>query len=72
MVGEDFSYYQGVIPGVFFHLGVGNAARGITAVNHTAAFDLDEAGLVLGVRALATVALDALSTTPPRGSKPAR
>lgn len=61
MVGEDFSYYQAVIPGVFFHLGVGNAQRGIMAVNHTAAFDIDEAGLVLGVRSLATIAVDALT-----------
>ena len=61
LVGEDFSYYQQVIPGVFFHLGVGNRDKGITALNHTAAFDIDEEGLVLGVRTLATVALDALA-----------
>lgn len=61
MVGEDFSYYQDVVPGVFVHLGVGNAARGITAANHTAAFDIDETSLEMGVRALATIALDALS-----------
>lgn len=35
-------------------------SAGITAVNHTAAFDIDEAGLVLGVRWLATIAVDAL------------
>jgi amidohydrolase len=35
MGGEDFSFYQQVIPGFFYWLGVGNEKRGITAALHT-------------------------------------
>ena len=51
MTGEDFSYFQRVVPGVMFTLGGGNAAKGITAGNHTAEFDIDEESLPIGVKA---------------------
>ena len=60
MGGEDFSYYGQVLPGVLFRLGSGNKAKGITADAHTAAFDLDEDCLVVGVKAMATVVVDFL------------
>lgn len=60
MVAEDFSYYQGVCPGFFYFLGVGNRAKGISAALHTAEFDLDEDSLVIGVRAMSSVLLDYL------------
>jgi amidohydrolase len=60
LIAEDFAVYQQVIPGLFLFLGVRNAARGITAANHTAEFDLDEAALPLGVRALAGLAIATL------------
>ncbi|MEW6130779.1 MAG: amidohydrolase [Acidobacteriota bacterium] len=60
MPAEDFSYYQQVVPGFFYFLGVGNKARGITAAWHTAEFDVDEQSLVVGVKVMANVLLDYL------------
>ena len=60
MIAEDFSYYQSVVPGFFYFLGVGNRPKGITAALHTAEFDLDEDSLVIGVRAMSGVLLDYL------------
>lgn len=58
MGAEDFALYQQKIPGVFFFLGVGNAERKISAMIHTEYFDMDEAALPIGVRALAGITLD--------------
>lgn len=60
MVAEDFAYYQRVVPGFYYFLGVGNRARGITAPLHTAEFDLDEESLVVGVKVMSNVLLDYL------------
>jgi amidohydrolase len=60
MPAEDFSYYQKVVPGFFFFLGVGNKAKGITAGWHTAEFDIDEESLVVGVKVMTNVLLDYL------------
>jgi amidohydrolase len=62
MPAEDFSYFQQVVPGFYYFLGVGNKSRGITAGWHTAEFDVDEEALVVGVRVrvMANVLLDYL------------
>jgi amidohydrolase len=60
MPAEDFSYYQKVIPGFFYFLGVGNKAKGLTPAWHTADFDVDEESLVVGVKVMANVLLDYL------------
>ncbi|HMV50954.1 MAG TPA: amidohydrolase [Blastocatellia bacterium] len=60
MGAEDFSAYQKVIPGFFYFLGVGNKAKGITAMYHTPEFDVDEECLVVGVKVMANVLLDYL------------
>jgi amidohydrolase len=60
MPAEDFSYYQRVVPGFYYFLGVGNRARGITAPWHTADFDIDEESLVVGVKVMSNVLLDYL------------
>jgi amidohydrolase len=65
MVAEDFPSYGQKAPYFFFLLGTRNAARGIASTNHTAAFDIDEAALPLGVRALATLAWDFLASARP-------
>jgi amidohydrolase len=65
MGGEDFAYYQEKIPGFYYFLGVGNPARGITHGWHTPNFDVDEACLAVGVRAMANVLVDFLE----RGGK---
>jgi amidohydrolase len=64
MVAEDFPYFAQKAPTFYFLLGTRNAAKGIESVNHTAHFDVDEAVLPLGVRALATLAWDYLARTP--------
>lgn len=60
MGAEDFAYYQRVIPGFYYFLGVGNHAKGITAQIHTPAFDVDEDSLVIGVKVMTNVLLDYL------------
>jgi amidohydrolase len=60
MVAEDFPYFGRKAPYFYFLLGTRNEAKGIGSVNHTAAFDVDEAALPLGVRALVTLAWDFL------------
>jgi amidohydrolase len=57
---EDFSFYQQVVPGLFFFLGITPPAQGTksAAPNHSPLFFIDEDGLPLGVRALAQLAVD--------------
>ena len=52
-VAEDFSYFQGEIPGVFYHLGATPDGVDPTtaAPNHSPQFDVNEAVLPVGVRA---------------------
>jgi amidohydrolase len=59
---EDFSFFQRVVPGLFIFLGVtpkGTDPRKV-APNHSPRFYADEAGLLLGVRALSHLACDYL------------
>lgn len=60
MPAEDFSYYQKVIPGFFYFLGVGNKAKGLMPAWHTSDFDVDEESLVIGVKVMSNVLLDYL------------
>ncbi len=60
MPAEDFSYFQRIVPGFYFFLGVGNRARGINAGWHTPDFDVDEESLVVGVKVMSNVLLDYL------------
>ena len=41
MAAEDFAYYSQLIPGCFYLLGTGNAAKGIISGVHTPTFDID-------------------------------
>jgi amidohydrolase len=63
-ISEDFAEYQRVIPGVFVHLGIRKPGASIDdyAPNHSPRFKVDEAGLELGVRTLANLALDWLAS----------
>ena len=60
---EDFSFYQEKVPGLF--LFVGGMSKGqdptTAADHHTAGFRIDESGLTLGVKTLATLAADYLT-----------
>jgi amidohydrolase len=69
MGAEDFASFAERVPALYVKMGVRNQAKGITAMIHTEDFDLDEAVLPLGVRALSTMAWDFLArggTTPAR------
>jgi len=74
---EDFGFYAQRVPAFFFYLGITppNANLSQVAMNHTARFYLDEAGLAVGARALAAVAVDYLrrgAAAAPQGNAPAR
>jgi amidohydrolase len=60
MGAEDFAYFQQRVPGFYFFLGVANPAKNITAMIHTEHFDIDEAALQIGMRAMATAVADYL------------
>jgi amidohydrolase len=60
MAAEDFSEFARVVPGFYFHLGVGNAAKGWTSYVHTPTFQPDEESIRVGVRAAASLLLAAL------------
>ena len=62
---EDFACYLQKVPGLFMFLGGGNPGRGITAMNHSDRFDMDEAVLPLGIKALLTLARDFLQNSSP-------
>ncbi len=64
MAAEDFAYFQQQIPGVYFFLGVANAAEGWTDYVHTPTFRPDEAAIVAGVKAAASLLADFTSKDP--------
>ncbi|HJR59290.1 MAG TPA: amidohydrolase [Vicinamibacterales bacterium] len=60
---EDFTYYQRQAPGLFVFLGITPPDQaGKAPANHSPLFYVDEAALPTGVRALANLAIDYLST----------
>ncbi|MGB0863412.1 MAG: M20 metallopeptidase family protein [Saprospiraceae bacterium] len=61
MTAEDFSYYSQVMPGTFYRLGTGNAAKGITSPVHTTTFDIDEKALEVSTGVMAWLAIQELS-----------
>lgn len=60
---EDYSFYQKQVPGLFFFLGVTPKGTDPSKIapNHSPYFFADEAALVPGMRALASVAMEFLS-----------
>jgi amidohydrolase len=60
---EDFSYYGQRVPALYFFLGVApkGADPSAWAANHSPRFSPDEAALITGVRALASLAVDFLA-----------
>ncbi|HYO76193.1 MAG TPA: amidohydrolase [Thermoanaerobaculia bacterium] len=62
---EDFSFFQQKVPGLFFWLGTRPPKQSAAEApsNHSPLFYIDESGLGLGVRALARVAVDYLTTS---------
>jgi amidohydrolase len=63
MGAEDFASFAEKVPALYVKMGVRNEARGITAMIHTEDFDIDEAVLPLGVRAMSNLIWDYLERT---------
>mgnify|MGYP001102451812 CR=1 FL=1 len=59
--GEDFSYFQEKIPGVYFFLGGMTPGNTASFPHHTPDFKIDENGLLLGVKAFTQITLDYLN-----------
>jgi len=60
MAGEDFSFYQQHVPGVFCFLGVRNPEVGAVHALHNPQMRIDEAALPVGVRTLVLLAMEYL------------
>lgn len=60
--GEDFSYFQEKIPGVYFFLGGMTPGNTNSFPHHTPDFRIDDRGLLLGVKAFTQITLDYLNT----------
>ncbi|TCK64787.1 amidohydrolase [Winogradskyella wandonensis] len=59
--GEDFSYFQEKVPGVYFFLGGMTPGNTQAFPHHTPDFKIDESGLLLGVKAFTQITLDYLN-----------
>jgi amidohydrolase len=61
---EDFTFFQRQVPGMLFFLGITPPGQvGKAPANHSPLFFVDESALVTGVRALAHLAADYLSSS---------
>ncbi|HSM62525.1 MAG TPA: amidohydrolase, partial [Gillisia sp.] len=58
--GEDFSFFQEVVPGFYFFLGGQTPGVTESAPHHTPDFYIDESGMLLGVKVMSQLALDYL------------
>ncbi|GAA0742959.1 amidohydrolase [Gaetbulibacter jejuensis] len=59
--GEDFSYFQEAVPGLYFYLGGMTPGNTEVFPHHTPDFKIDDNGLILGVKAMTYLALDYLN-----------
>lgn len=59
--GEDFSYFQEVIPGFYFFLGGMTPGNKEAFPHHTPDFKIDESGMLLGVKTLTQITFDFLN-----------
>lgn len=55
MLAEDFSYYQRVVPGVFFFLGANNSKKNFLYPLHSDRFNFDEKILIDGLNVYAKI-----------------
>jgi amidohydrolase len=58
--GEDFAFYQQVIPGALYWLGVSNSQKGTVGMPHSPGYVADEESIYVGARAMSAVLLDYL------------
>ena len=59
---EDFSFFAEEIPGLYFFLGGKAPGDNNPAPHHTPDFRIDEAGMLLGVKAFVQLSIDYLNT----------
>lgn len=59
--GEDFSYFQEIVPGFYFFLGGMTPGTTDAFPHHTPDFKIDDSGMLLGVKAMTQIALDYLN-----------
>lgn len=59
--GEDFSFFQEKVPGLYFFLGGMTPGNKESFPHHTPDFQIDDSGLLLGVKALTELSLDFLN-----------
>jgi len=59
--GEDFSYFQEVVPGLYFFLGGMTPGNTTPYPHHTPDFKIDDSGMILGVKALSQLTIDYLN-----------
>ena len=64
---EDFAYFQQAVPGFFFFIGCTPKDQDCKTApsNHSPRFYVDESGLKVGVKTLATLAADWLQANAP-------
>ena len=58
--GEDFSFFQEVVPGFYFFIGGMTPGNTTPYPHHTPDFMIDDAGLALGVKTMSQLAIDYL------------
>lgn len=63
--GEDFSYFAQKAPGMFFFVGITPEGIQKAAPNHSPKFQVDESGLITGLRAMLHVVADYTGTGSP-------
>jgi amidohydrolase len=59
--GEDFSFFQEVVPGFYFFLGGMTPGNTTPYPHHTPDFMIDDAGMLLGVKSLSQLTIDYLN-----------
>ncbi len=59
--GEDFSYFQDIVPGVYFFLGGMTPGAAEIYPHHTPDFKIDDRGLLLGVKSFTQLTFDYLN-----------
>jgi amidohydrolase len=60
MIAEDFSAFSGKVPSFYFFLGVKNPAQALAAPLHNPKFNPDERSIVLGIRIMSRLLMEAL------------
>ncbi len=60
--GEDFSYYQEIVPGLYFFLGGMTPGNTEPYPHHTPDFMIDDSSMLLGVKAFCHITMDYLQT----------